>query len=315
MMFYVIALLGSLSVLCVALAGFWIVRGRRRRLQGMLQQRLGDLVAQAEVKITRAGLDEGGGIFGTSGTVRWLNRLLVQSGMDLTLNGFLLLIAGVLGGAFLFGALVTAGFAGGLVFALGAAFVLYTVVNGKRERRLSSFDAQLPKAIELMMVGLRAGHTLEDSIRFAADELQPPLSVELKQVYAEYELGRPVEEALTRLASRLSACRALRIFVESVLILKQTGGNLIEIMERIIDSLRAQAAYEARFRALTSEGRTSGMIIGALPLLILAGILIIERRYFEVLVVDSHGWVVILLAGSLWVTGVLWLVRLTRPVV
>jgi tight adherence protein B len=142
----------------------------------------------------------------------------------------------------------------------------------------------------------------------------PPLSIELKRCVEEYELGRPIEEALLSLSLRLEPCRALRTFVEAVLVLKQTGGNLIEIIDQIVDSMRAQAAYEAKYRALTAEGRTSGMILGALPLLILAAIVLVQPDYLGSLLADSAGMTIIALAGGLWLAGVVWLARLARPI-
>jgi tight adherence protein B len=86
-------------------------------------------------------------------------------------------------------------------------------------------------------------------------------------------------------------------------------------MERIVSTLRAQAAYEARYRALTAEGRTSGLILGSLPLLILAAVLIVQPGYLASLFKSGPGRVVFSIAFALWMLGIAWLMRLVRPAV
>jgi len=218
-------------------------------------------------------------------------------------------------GMFLLVTLLTGALASGILISGITAMVIFLVVSGRRTKRLNEIDHQLPKALELMMIGLRAGQTLEDTIRYAAEELQPPLAVELGRCAEEYEMGRPIEESLSNMAARLSPCRALGTFVESVLVLKQTGGNIIEIIEQIIDGLRAQAAFEARYRALTAEGRTSGIILGALPVLVLAIVLLVQPGYLGLLLENSTGRGIIMLAAGLWALGIMWLMRLVKPAV
>jgi tight adherence protein B len=244
--------------------------------------------------------------------LRRLGAALVQAGYHISLESFLTRSAALVFGLAGLGTLLTGALTSGVLLGLVTIFGIYFWVSRQRGKRLRQIDAQLPKALELMMFGLRAGHSLEDTIGFAARELTPPLAHELGRCHEEYELGRPIEDALMVLSARLEPCKALRTFVEAVMVLKQTGGNLIEVIEKIIEMLRAQAAFEARFRALTSEGRTSGMILGALPLIILCVVGLLQPAYLSTLVIDPAGWKVLAIAGVLWVTGILWMLRLLR---
>ena len=308
-----VCLFGAVAVFCVVQGLFWSVRGRRRRREDLLRQRLRGADPAAGVKVTRDGHGQLGSLERLA-IARRLGATLVQAGFKVSLAGYLLRAGGIVLGAGLWAGVLTSSLVNGLLFTGLAAICVHFYTVTRRNRRLRTVDTQLPKALELMVFGLRAGHGLEETLRFAASELMPPLSIELKRCVEEYELGRPIEEALLSLSLRLEPCRALRTFVEAVLVLKQTGGNLIEIIDQIVDSMRAQAAYEAKYRALTAEGRTSGMILGALPLLILAAIVLVQPDYLGSLLADSAGMTIIALAGGLWLAGVVWLARLARPI-
>jgi tight adherence protein B len=309
-----VCLFTAVALFCLLQGLFWSVRGRRRRREDLLRQRLHGADPGAAVKVTRDAHGDLGSLERMP-LARRIGATLVQGGFKLSLRGFLLRSSGVVLGAGLWAGALTASVLNGVLFAGIAALIVHFYMVVRRNRRLRTVDLQLPKALELMVFGLRAGHGLEETLRFAANELSAPLSVELKRCVEEYELGRPIEEALLALSVRLEPCRALRTFVEAVLVLKQTGGNLIEVIDQIIESLRAQAAYEAKYRALTAEGRTSGLILGALPLLILAAVVLVQPDYLGSMLEDPAGWKVLALAAGLWVAGIIWLARLARPAV
>ncbi len=313
--FNAIAMFAALALFALAMGLFWLVRGSKRQQEDALLRRLKVGKEEEDVSITRDGHKELDGALAEMEVMQKLNAALEQAGVDLSLQAFLFLTGALVVGMFLLVTLLTGALASGILISGITAMVIFLVVSGRRTKRLNEIDHQLPKALELMMIGLRAGQTLEDTIRYAAEELQPPLAVELGRCAEEYEMGRPIEESLSNMAARLSPCRALGTFVESVLVLKQTGGNIIEIIEQIIDGLRAQAAFEARYRALTAEGRTSGIILGALPVLVLAIVLLVQPGYLGLLLENSTGRGIIMLAAGLWALGIMWLMRLVKPAV
>jgi tight adherence protein B len=315
-MFEAIGFCAALALFCGTQALFWRWRRQRRRREARLIQRMR---ASAFVD---AEIDDGWRRPGRGGGGSWLDRLrgvqrlevvLAQAGMTVSARRFLSILGAVLALVLVAVTVVTANIISGAVFDLVFVVFVYIYVSARRRKRIGRIDEQLPQALELMIFGLRAGHPLEQAIQFVSTEMPDPLGTELRRCYEEYEMGRALEAALVDLSQRLDTSRALRTFVEAVVVLKQTGGNLVEVMEQIISTLRAQAAYEARYRALTAEGRTSGLILGALPLLILAAVLLVQPGYLGSLFSSSSGRIVLAVAFLLWGLGVIWLMRLVRP--
>lgn len=306
-----IGLFVGITVFAVFQAMFWSVRRKKASREAALQERL----RGSEYRFgDEVGLRGGGSSWAEkSELMQRLAAALAQAGIAMPVGRFVLIVGGVMLALLLLVTLATSNLSSGLVIDVMFFIVVYVFVSGKRRKRLVAIDEQLPQALELMTFSLRAGHTLEEAVNFVSNELPDPLGGELRRCYEEYEMGRPLQLSLVNLSLRLAPCRALRTFVEAVLILKQTGGNLVEIMENLIGTLRSQAAYEARHRALTSEGRTSGMILGSLPLLILAVVMLAQPGYVGSLFTTADGRWILLLALGLWGLGVAWLFRLVRP--
>jgi tight adherence protein B len=314
--FQAIGLFLGLAVFCVIQGLFLLTRGKRRQHH----ERLLELLRAREFQA-----DWIDGNWRPPGSKKsWIDRwsklrrlgvVLAQAGWSISVERFLIVVGIVLLLVGLAVTVVSGNPVSGLTMDLVVVVFIYLFISTRRRKRLNQIDEQLPQALELMVFGLRAGHPLEGALRFVAGELPDPLGGELRRCHEEYELGRPLEAALVSMSLRLDACRALRTFVEAVVVLKQTGGNLVEVMERIVSTLRAQAAYEARYRALTAEGRTSGLILGSLPLLILAAVLIVQPGYLASLFKSGPGRVVFSIAFTLWMLGIAWLMRLVRPAV
>lgn len=313
--FNTIGLFIGIALFFLLISLFWFYRNVRQFKEARLIARMRIREERKEAQLARGMAKDEKAIWLSIAPLRKVHDLLEESGIDISWSNFLLLAAGLffsvlLVTLLLLERLIPAFLAGGM--ALGG---LLLFVNIKHQRRIKVIEEQFPKALELMVIGLRAGHTLEESIHLAATQITPPLAIELGRAYEEYELGRPITEALSGLAIRLNACRSIHIFVESVLVLKQTGGNLVEIIEQIIESIRNQAAYEIRYRAMTAEGRTSGKIIGGLPIIIIVALMFLNPEFMNLLFFDSAGHIVLLISGILWALGLVWIYRLIRPAV
>jgi tight adherence protein B len=310
-----IGLFVGLAVFFLVQGVFWLRRGRRRRREAELIRLMRAVEFDDAVGVESRKGHRGEGWAERWDSLRRLGRVLAQAGLNVSVSRFVGGLGSALALVVVVVGLATGNPLGGLVLDLAIVVFVYLYISNKRRNRLTSIDQQLPQALELMVFSLRAGHPLESAIRFVAKELPDPLGCELRRCHEEYEMGRPLEAALVGLATRLDACRALGTFVEAVVVLKQTGGNLVEVVEQIVTTLRAQAAYEARYRALTAEGRTSGLILGSLPLLILAAVLLVQPGYLGSLFSTSGGRVVLMVAFALWGLGIAWLMRLVRPAV
>lgn len=173
----------------------------------------------------------------------------------------------------------------------------------KRSSRLKAFAGQLSDAMELVARALRAGHSLAAGMHVVAEEMPAPVSKEFGRVYEEQNLGIPLEEALKGMCDRVPNLD-LRFFVTSVAIQRQTGGDLAEILDRIGHVIRERFKILGQVKALTAEGRLSGIVLIALPIGLFLMMLWMKPDYIELLWKDpmgvkmSVGAIVLMLLGS-----------------
>jgi tight adherence protein B len=174
----------------------------------------------------------------------------------------------------------------------------------KRARRLKSFAAQLSDGMELVARALRAGHSLAAGLHVVAEEMPAPISKEFGRVYEEQNLGIPLEEALKNMCDRVPNLD-LRFFVTSVAIQRQTGGDLAEILDRIGHVIRERFKILGQVKALTAEGRLSGIVLIALPIGLFLMMLWMKPDYVKMLWTDpmgvqmSVGSIVLMIIGSI----------------
>jgi len=161
-------------------------------------------------------------------------------------------------------------------------------VLNKRRVRLKKFASQLPDALELVARALRAGHSLGAGMHVVAEEMPSPISDEFGRVYEEQNLGIPVEDSLRNICERIPNLD-LRFFVTSVAIQRQTGGDLAEILDKIGHVIRERYRILGQVKALTAEGRLSGVVLIALPFVLFLVMLHIKPDYVQVLWTDPLG--------------------------
>jgi tight adherence protein B len=150
----------------------------------------------------------------------------------------------------------------------------------KRRLRLKKFAAQLSDALELVARALRAGHSLAAGLHVVAEEMPAPIAVEFGRVFEEQNLGIPLEDALKSMTDRVPNLD-LRFFVTSVAIQRQTGGDMAEILDKIGYVVRERFRILGQVKALTAEGRLSGVVLIALPFALFAFMLNIKPDYVE----------------------------------
>src|SRR5215831_2410716 len=165
-----------------------------------------------------------------------------------------------------------------------AGIIMFTIpwvwLWNKRRARLKAFAAQLPDALELVARALRAGHSLAAGMHVVAEEMPAPIAMEFGRVYEEQNLGIPIEDSMNSMCLRVPNLD-LRFFVTSVAIQRQTGGDLAEILDKIGYVIRERFRILGQVRALTAEGRLSGVILIALPFLLFLVMLHIKYDYVE----------------------------------
>jgi tight adherence protein B len=182
------------------------------------------------------------------------------------------------------------------------AFVLF--MRSRRSRKLSE---QLPDALEMMARSLRAGHSLSSAFKMVATEMPTPVSLEFGRAFEAQELGLPFEKAVSDMTRRAPENQDLKIFALSVIVQKETGGNLVEIIEKIADTVRARYRFQGKLAGLTAEGRMSSYIVGSLPFLSLLFMLFANRPYVLPLFTTVGGHYILGLALGMWTLGFLWM--------
>ena len=157
-----------------------------------------------------------------------------------------------------------------------------------RKRRFAKFAAQLPEALEWVARALRAGHSLAAGFHLVSQESSDPIASEFGRVFEEQNLGLPFEEALSNLCERIPNLD-LKFFVTAVILQRQTGGDLAEILDKIGRLIRERFAIWGQVQALTGEGRLSGIVLLALPPLLFITVYRMNPDYLSLLFTDELG--------------------------
>jgi tight adherence protein B len=158
----------------------------------------------------------------------------------------------------------------------------------RRKRRLKKFASQMPDALDLIARALRAGHSLQSGFRLVSEEMQAPMGTEFGRVFEEQNLGIPMDEALDSLTRRVPNLD-LKFFVTALVLQRQTGGDLAEILDKIGYLVRERFKIWGQVQALTGEGRLSGIVLLALPPVLFLAVYRLNPDYVMVLFSDPMG--------------------------
>ncbi len=241
-----------------------------------------------------------------SGATR-LRRLLEQAGMQLKPGKFVL-ITGVLAlGSYLIVLQLSRSSLLAAVLGIAAGFVPIAVVSFKRQRRLRQFERHFPEAIDLLSRAVRAGHAFSTGMEMIGKELPEPVAGEFRRTFEEQNLGLPLREALFNLTERMPLID-VRFFVTALLIQKETGGNLAEILDNLAATIRERFKILGEVRIRTAQGRLSAGILIALPPMMLLLLRSINPDYVNVLFEDTMGLIMLTIAVTLQIIGsvILW---------
>ncbi|HEV3079295.1 MAG TPA: type II secretion system F family protein [Gemmataceae bacterium] len=191
--------------------------------------------------------------------------------------------------------------------ALGISAPLF-YVRQRCQRRREKLLAQLPGAFDLMARVIRAGQSVPQALQAVADSLEGQLAAEFSRCQKQQSLGLRPEATFQELAERTGILE-MRIFVMAMILQRQTGGNLSEILTRLATLVRERLRLHRQVRALTAEGRLQGLTLVILPFVLFAALMVVNRNYAEVILQLPH---LLLATGALMVAGVLWIRRITR---
>ena len=243
--------------------------------------------------------------------IRPLDRLLQQANVQYPI-GFFILLTCVLGiaGYLVCSLIATSVFMSLIVGALAGGMPFF-YLRLKRKKRMEKFQAQLPEALDLIGRALRAGHAFTSGMKLAADEFDDPLGPEFDETLNEVNFGISVPDALKNLSRRVD-CADLKYFVVSVILQRETGGNLAEIIESIAHIIRERYKFKGKVRALSAEGKLSAIILVAIPFFIVIALRILNPEYINPLFTEPAGRMLAGIAAFMMFIGILFIKKMVK---
>jgi tight adherence protein B len=172
----------------------------------------------------------------------------------------------------------------------------------KRSKRIKNFNAALPDAIDMMGRALRAGHSMAASINIVAEQSAEPVRSEFGEVFKQQNFGLPLRDAMQQMLDRVPS-QDLRVLVTGMLVQKETGGNLAEILDRIANTIRERLKIHGEIKTHTAQGRMTGWILCALPIVMLIAINLINPGYSDMLFNTPVGQMLSYVGLFLLITG------------
>jgi tight adherence protein B len=238
----------------------------------------------------------------------WFQALVEQSGLEITPRR-LLIIAGVVGAVLgVLAGVLTRSPVAGLLATAGGALLPVLYVRQRRNRRLDKLLGQLPDALDLMARTIRAGQTMSQALQAIADEFDPPIGTEFALCYEQQNLGLPPEMAFQDLARRTGLLE-LKIFILALLVQRQTGGNLAELLEKLATVVRERFRVRGKIRVLTAEGRVQAVVLLAMPPVIFLLMWCVNREYTQIILQHPNHLVGV---GCSMAVGAWWIRRIVN---
>ena len=180
-----------------------------------------------------------------------------------------------------------------ILFTLTGGVMPFLFVHNKRKRRMGQFEEQFPEALDFLSRSMRAGHAFTISLEMLGDEIGDPLGQEFRTLFNEQNLGAPMEVALRNLTERVPMLD-VRFFASSVMLQKQTGGNLSEILTRLSYVIRERFRLKGQVKAASAHGRLTAAILTILPVATMFGLLIVAPGYLQGMAADPDGkWLIV----------------------
>jgi tight adherence protein B len=240
--------------------------------------------------------------FSASRLWRHIHRLLERADVPLRTVEFVYI---AIGSSFVFALLTTllglSAFAVVLSFGIGA-FAPFGYLHFKARRRGKAFEDQLPDLLLTIASSLKAGHSFKQGLQSVADESEDPAAKEFQRVLSEIRLGRPVEDALTEVAERVSS-KNLEFVVTAVTIQSQVGGSLAGLFDMVADAVRTRQQFARKIRGLTAMGRASAYVLLGLPFALVGMIMVVSPDYLDPLFGTGAGKTMVALGLTMMAIG------------
>jgi tight adherence protein B len=217
-----------------------------------------------------------------------LNLLYEQADVNFHFTQFMFVVVGLGIAGAVFGVLFRLPFLAVPLVALFWSALPFFWLMRRRKKRIARFIEAMPEAVELVSRALRAGHGLAAGLHLVAEEMKGPIADEFNRIFEEQNLGIPIELAMRNMADRIPVMD-VRFFVIAVIIQRSTGGDLAEVLDKIGRLIRQRFELHGHVKALTAEGRLSGVILLGLPPALLAFLAVLNYEYVSALFIEPAG--------------------------
>jgi tight adherence protein B len=293
-------------------------------LQRKLDQRLQEISAPEPVAPESDGKSQGilksahtgmlpaldkmlGGTARGSAMSRWLEQTGVKTSVStvLLVSAVLAVLCGI--GGYM---LIRQPLAVPMVSAIGFA-IPFGFLNFKRGRRIAKFEEDFPEALDLIARALKAGHAFVTGLKMVAEEMDEPVGPEFRKTFDEQNFGLPMKDALENLTSRVPSLD-VRFFSTAVLIQRETGGNLSEILENLAHVVRERFKIMRQVRVHTAHGRMTGYVLLALPVVLSIALMFINPDHMNLLFRERIGQIMLMVALGMQTVGYFWIRQVVK---
>ncbi len=288
----------AVVLIAISLGGRFLEEQSRRRVKKILRAASGDSAAEVpetSILVEEQREDPVTALLAQSELPGRMAKFIQQAGLDWSVTRLFLSIAiGFVVGFIVGWKLEPLGFR--FLSALGLGALLgglpYLFVRHKRNRRFADFEEQFPDALDFLARSMRAGHAFTISLEMLGSESPDPVGQEFRTLFNEQNLGAPIETALENLGARVPLLD-VRLFISSVLLQRQTGGNLSEVLIRLGYIIRERFRLKGHVRAVSAHGRLTAIILSVLPIALVLGLTFIAPGYLKALADDPDGkWMI-----------------------
>jgi tight adherence protein B len=292
------------------------VFGENRRLRKQLRHRL-DTITEESEQVGRLRKDDPQPAsarlreFENSPLLRGVREAIAQAGWQLPAHRLVLSAALFAIGGFTIGILVRAGWPAALALATVGLAAPFVRLQFARNKRLARFDEQLPEALDVMIRALRAGHPFKDTLRLVGSEMADPVAGEFRQTFHDINYGGDTRHALYAMAKRVPSVNVTAM-ITAILIQKETGGNLSEVLEKLSSIIRGRYRFHRKTRTLSAEARMSAWILTLVPFVLFVVISITNPDYLPMLTENPDGKKIIAISFVMMLAGIAWMRKLVR---
>ncbi|HZZ44840.1 MAG TPA: type II secretion system F family protein [Tepidisphaeraceae bacterium] len=288
-----------------------LLRSDRRKINKRLVSEYGDPLASQRrsilIQMEASGIS---GSLARNPIFQKLYRNLIQAFPNITLTQFLgtSAILGIV--SFLLGTVIFDSLIFGLAAGAGGAYLPFMILGNRRAKRQRTITQQLPEALDFLGRVLRAGHSLSTGFQMISEEMPQPLASEFRRCYDQHSLGQPLEDCLKDMAARIESTD-FAFFVTTVLIQRQTGGDLSEVLSNISGMIRQRVRLAMAVKSKTAEGRFTGYILVAFPAGMFVLIYFLNPAQAGIMLHSSTGLTMLSIAVTLQILGLFAIRKIT----